>query len=73
MRKRGRIKVGATADIAVFDPARVKDNATFEKPAQYSEGIDYVLVNGVAVVRDGRLVDDIDGVMPGRPVRAPVR
>jgi len=66
MRKRGRIKVGATADIAVFDPARVKDNATFEKPAQYSEGIDYVLVNGVLVVNKGALVD---GVLPGKGIR----
>jgi N-acyl-D-aspartate/D-glutamate deacylase len=44
----------------------VIDEATFENPAQYSEGIPYVLVNGVVVVRDGQLVD---GVAPGRGLR----
>ena len=46
--------------------AGVSDRATFEKPAQYSEGIDYVLVNGVAVVASGKLVE---GVAPGRGIR----
>jgi N-acyl-D-aspartate/D-glutamate deacylase len=50
----------------VFDPARVIDRATFENPAQYSEGIQYVLVNGILVVKGGELVD---GVAPGRGVR----
>jgi dihydroorotase len=62
MRLKGRIKVGADADVTVFDPARVIDKATFEKPNQYSEGIPFVLVNGVLVVRDGKLVE---GVKPG--------
>jgi N-acyl-D-aspartate/D-glutamate deacylase len=57
MRLKGRIKVGADADLAVFDAARVIDKATFDKPDQYSEGITHVLVNGVAVVRDGKLVE----------------
>jgi dihydroorotase len=61
----GRVKVGADADITVFDPARVIDRATFENPAQYSEGIPYVLVNGVFVVKNGELVK---GAAPGRPV-----
>jgi dihydroorotase len=63
---KGRIAVGADADISVFDAARVQDRATFENPAQYSEGMVDVLVNGVPVVRDGKLVD---GVAPGRGVR----
>jgi dihydroorotase len=63
---KGRIAVGADADLAVFDAARVTDRATFENPAQYSEGMVYVLVNGVPVVRDGKLVD---GVAPGRGLR----
>jgi dihydroorotase len=63
---KGRIAVGADADLAVFDAARVTDRATFENPAQYSEGMVYVLVNGVPVVRDGALVE---GVAPGRGVR----
>ncbi len=66
MRAKGRLKPGADADVTVFDPARVIDRATFESPAQYSEGIDHVLVNGVFVVRDGKLVES---VAPGRPVR----
>src|SRR5579862_6951753 len=44
---KGRLQPGADADITVFDPARVIDRATFENPAQYSDGIPYVLVNGV--------------------------
>jgi len=65
LRSKGRIAVGADADITVFDPQRVIDRATFENPAQYSEGMEYVLVNGVLVVKDGKLVD---GVAPGRGV-----
>jgi N-acyl-D-aspartate/D-glutamate deacylase len=67
MSLKGRVKVGADADIAVFDPARVTDKATFEKPDQYSEGINYVLVNGVLVVRDGKIVE---GVKPGAGIKA---
>jgi dihydroorotase len=66
IRTKGRIAVGADADITVFDPARVIDRATFENPAQYSEGIQYVLVNGILVVKGGELVG---GVTPGRGVR----
>jgi N-acyl-D-aspartate/D-glutamate deacylase len=66
MKNKGRLAVGADADITVFDPARVTDRATFEQPAQYSEGIPYVLVNGVVVVKDGQLSES---VMPGRGLR----
>ncbi len=68
-KNKGRIRVGADADITVFDPQRVIDKATFEEPMQYSDGIQFVLVNGVPVVSDGKLVD---GVLPGRAARAPV-
>src|SRR5439155_1297565 len=54
---KGRIRVGADADITVFDANRVIDKATYEEPLQYSEGIQIVFVNGVAVVKDGHLVD----------------
>ena len=64
--RKGRIAVGADADLTVFDPNRVIDRATFENPAQYSEGIIHVLVNGVPVVRNGSLVE---GVAPGRGLR----
>src|SRR5437762_757451 len=66
---KGRIRVGADADITVFDASRVIDKATYEEPLRYSEGTQFVLVNGVAVVKDGQLVD---GVFPGHAARAPV-
>ena len=59
--------VGADADIAVLDANTVIDKATFEKPAQYSEGFRHVLVNGTFVVRDGKLQE---GVAPGQGIRA---
>jgi N-acyl-D-aspartate/D-glutamate deacylase len=70
MKNKGRIRVGGDADLAILDPARVVDMATFEGPPKYSEGMKYVLVNGAAVVKDGQLQS---GVAPGRAVRAPVR
>lgn len=66
MNNKGRIKVGADADITVFDPARVNDRATYKKPMQYSEGIVHVLVNGEFVVRDEESIED---VFPGKPIR----
>jgi N-acyl-D-aspartate/D-glutamate deacylase len=53
----------------VFDPDRVIDKATYENPLQYSEGIQFVLVNGTLILKDGNLVE---GIFPGRAVRAPV-
>ena len=69
MAHKGRLAVGADADVTVFDPATVIDLATFEKPAQFARGIVHVLVNGVPVVQDGRT---IDGIFPGQPVRRTV-
>ncbi|MCS7043309.1 MAG: D-aminoacylase [Bryobacteraceae bacterium] len=56
-RDRGLLREGFAADIVVFDPARVQDKATYTRPHQYSEGFDYVLVNGVVMVEEGRLTD----------------
>ncbi len=67
MRKKGRLQVGADADISVFDPDHVIDKATYEKPGQPSEGFRHVLVDGTFVVRDGKLVE---GVTPGQGIRA---
>ena len=66
LKNKGRIAVEADADLTIFDAARVIDKATFENPAQYSEGIPYVLVNGVVIVNKGKLVD---GIFPGHGVR----
>jgi N-acyl-D-aspartate/D-glutamate deacylase len=68
-KNKGRIREGADADITIFDPARVIDKATFDEPLQYSEGIPFVLVSGVLVVKDSQLVS---GVRPGRAARAPM-
>ncbi|MEZ5354388.1 MAG: amidohydrolase family protein [Bryobacteraceae bacterium] len=68
MRRKGRIRLGADADITVFDAARVIDRSTYEKPAIMAEGVRYVLVGGALVVRDGRVVED---VFPGQAIRAP--
>lgn len=53
IRDRGLLKPGYKADIVVFDPASVKDEATFESPKMYPSGIKYVLVNGIITVKDG--------------------
>jgi dihydroorotase len=65
MKKKGRIQVGADADITVFDLGTIRDTATFEKDLSFSEGVVHVLVGGVFVVRDSQSVKD---VFPGKPV-----
>jgi len=67
IQKRGELKVGNYADLIIFDPAKVKDNATFEKPHQYAEGMIHVFVNGVQVLKDG----EHTGAKPGRFVKGP--
>jgi N-acyl-D-aspartate/D-glutamate deacylase len=52
---RGLLRPGMKADIAVFDPAKVRDMATFEKPHQYAEGFSYVIVNGQVVFEAGAM------------------
>ncbi len=68
MKNKGRVRVGADADLVIFDAARVIDKSTYDEPARYAEGVRYVLVNGVVVVKNGEVQP---GVYPGRPVRAP--
>ncbi len=59
---RGIVRPGFVADLVLFDPDRVTDKATFADPHQYSEGFDYVIVNGVVAVADGQLTDQRAGV-----------
>ncbi len=67
MRNKGRVRVGADADLALFDLEKVQDVATYERPSQYSEGIPHVLVDGKFAVRDGKIVE---GALPGQPILA---
>jgi len=64
---RGVLKAGMCADLVIFDPARVHDVATFEKPNQLSQGMEFVLVNGVPVIDHG----EITGALPGKVLRGP--
>ncbi|MBM3814439.1 MAG: D-aminoacylase [Acidimicrobiia bacterium] len=70
---RGLIREGFAADLVLFDPDRVRDKATYQQPHQYSEGFDYVVVNGVIMVEEGRLTDARPGQVlhPSRPADAP--
>lgn len=65
MRKKGRIQVGADADITIFNPATVIDKADFEKGLAFSDGIEYVIVNGTFILRNGKTVPHI---FPGQPI-----
>lgn len=64
---RGVLKLGLAADIVVFDPATIRDLATYENPNQLSIGMSYVLVNGVPVIADGKMT----GALPGKVLRGP--
>lgn len=64
---RGVLKAGMSADVVIFDPATVRDRATFDNPNQLSEGMEYVLVNGVPVIDQGKMT----GALPGKVLRGP--
>ncbi len=65
MRFKGRIQVGADADITIFNPNTITDKATFEKGLEFSAGIEYVIVNGTFILKNGKTVSN---VFPGQPV-----
>ena len=67
LQKRGELKPGNYADIVIFDPQKIQDHATYEKPLQYATGISEVLVNGVQVIKNG----EHTGAAPGRFVKGP--
>jgi len=67
LKRRGLLKEGYFADVVIFDPAKIEDRATFEKPHQYSTGVRDVFVNGVQVLKDG----EHTGAKPGQVVRGP--
>ena len=67
LERRGRLRPGDFADVAVFDPDEVQDHATFEEPQRYATGVEHVLVNGVLVLKDGEHTD----ARPGRFLRGP--
>lgn len=67
LRGRGCLNPGCHADIAIFDPARIADHATFDQAHRYASGVVHVFVNGVQVVRDG----EHTGALPGQVVRGP--
>jgi N-acyl-D-aspartate/D-glutamate deacylase len=67
LRDRGEVRVGAKADLVVFDPRHVADLATYEDPHRYPAGIDFVLVNGRLVIKDG----EHTGSLPGRVLTPP--
>jgi N-acyl-D-amino-acid deacylase len=69
LRDRGALKEGYFADTVIFDPAKIEDHATFEKPHQYSTGVRDVFVNGVQVLKDG----EHTGAKPGQVVFGPGR
>jgi len=68
MSRKGRLQIDMDADVTVFDPATVRERATYADPAQMSEGISHVIVNGVLVLVDGKIVE---GAEPGEWLRHP--
>lgn len=67
IKKRGALKTGYFADVVLFDPEKIQDNATFDDPMQYATGMQYVLVNGTLVLKEG----EHTGALPGKVVRGP--
>ena len=69
-REKGRLQVGADADVVVFDARTIRDRATFDRPMEPSVGVRYLVVAGTLLVDDGKIVE---GVFPGRALTGPGR
>jgi N-acyl-D-amino-acid deacylase len=67
LKKRGELKVGNYADVVIFDPEKVQDRATYDKPHQFATGVSDVFVNGVSVLKNGVHTN----ARPGRFVKGP--
>lgn len=67
IKKRGQLKVGYFADLAIFDPDKIEDHGTYEQPHQYATGMEHVFVNGIQVLSHGNHT----GAKPGRAIRGP--
>ena len=67
LQDRGILRPGMAADVTLFDPATIRDVATFEDPMHYAVGVRFVIVNGRAVAWDGRITDE----RPGRALEGP--
>ena len=68
MKNKGRIRLGADADLAIFDAQSIIDRATFQEPAQEASGMKFVIVNGVVIMKDSKIQPNVH---PGGPIRAP--
>jgi N-acyl-D-aspartate/D-glutamate deacylase len=64
---RGLLRPGMKADVVVFDPDRIQDQATFKEPERYATGVEWVFINGTAVVEEGKAT----GALPGRVLLGP--
>jgi N-acyl-D-amino-acid deacylase len=69
LKDRGQLREGFAADVVVFDPATVGETNSFEKPKSYAKGVEYVLVNGILVIDNGRHT----GAKPGKALLGPGR
>ena len=67
-RRKGRVQVGADADLVVFDPQAIADRSTFQKPSEPSVGVKYLVVGGTVLIDEGKLVPDL---YPGQALRGP--
>jgi len=69
LKRRGAVREGYAADLAVFDPEIIADRASYSDPHQFSIGMEHVLVNGTPIVLEGKAIEDLAMPLPGRTLR----